>query len=120
MAAMDNQSPVWRYIFSILAIYLFAIASFNYYRYIRSTTDENIFSSTHSNVSITRSFPVTATDSILTGDLLLGIGLLKITANLFGFEGRIAQQLYAGAEVKKFTDSALQHDDLTVVVSKIQ
>ena len=63
---------------------LLILAVYNFYRYAKSPTDENIFQNPPSRISIIRDFPISSagTDQgqteIKNGDLLLGINGQKV------------------------------------------
>jgi hypothetical protein len=88
MAYFDDHPRFFRFLFGLLAAYLFIIAALNFYRYASSTTDENLFDTSPSRLYVIKSFPARLTnydftnggkkqavaDSIQIGDLLMVIG----------------------------------------------
>ncbi len=93
MANLDKYPTLSRIIFSLLVVYLFGVGIINFYRYMSSTTVENMFGSSPSNLYITKSFPslhsnqqgsqmsdvLSTPDSILVGDLLIAVNDNKLT-----------------------------------------
>ncbi|HEX9654914.1 MAG TPA: SpoIIE family protein phosphatase [bacterium] len=70
-----------RLVFALAAAYLLIIGVMNFFRYATSTTDENWFRTSPSNLYITKSFPAAArfgknsgvVDSVLAGDFLTAV-----------------------------------------------
>lgn len=89
MAKLPKNPEIWRAIFGTIVFAFIAISILNYARYVSLPTDENWFSTSPSNIYITKSFsakPGTdvpdkkgfakhTSDSILVGDLLMQINL---------------------------------------------
>jgi serine phosphatase RsbU (regulator of sigma subunit) len=82
MAYFDDHPQSFRIFLGILFAYLSIISAVNFYRYVSSPTDENLFSATPTNVYITKSFPAKLydegnhgnfADSIRVGDVLLNM-----------------------------------------------
>lgn len=78
----DNEEySLPRLFFGMIAAYLLILGLMNFFRFATSTTDENWFRTSPSNLYVTKSFPATlslgradgASDSVLVGDLLVAV-----------------------------------------------
>ncbi|MFQ5709316.1 MAG: SpoIIE family protein phosphatase [bacterium] len=95
---LENRAPLIRLFLGLFVAILFITADLNFYRFTSSPTDENWFRNPPSNLYITRRFPAklmasdyrrdgfaaAVDDSVLVGDLLLGLedSRLKSVAEL--------------------------------------
>jgi sigma-B regulation protein RsbU (phosphoserine phosphatase) len=84
MAYLDNHPQLARLIIGALAVYLFSMAAYNFYRYAGSPADENWFTKPPANLYVIESFPgrfvkgvkksanaAAPQDSIRVGDLVV-------------------------------------------------
>ncbi len=82
MLENEKYTGLLRLLFGTIAAYLLILGVMNFFRYATSTTDENWFRTSPSNLYVTKSFPATlslgksadgASDSVLVGDLLVAM-----------------------------------------------
>jgi serine phosphatase RsbU (regulator of sigma subunit) len=82
MAYFDDHPEIFRLLIGVLLVYLSVVSAVNFYRYASSPTDENLFSTTPTNVYIIKSFPAQLygegnsgnfADSLRVGDVLLNM-----------------------------------------------
>lgn len=87
MAYFDKYPQLFRLLFGCLAVYLFGMATYNFFRYASTPTDENLFANAPSRLYVVKGFPAQqinfgsgpnakhdwAADSIRIGDLLMRV-----------------------------------------------
>ncbi len=86
MDYFDNKPHIFRVGFATLVLFFLFVTAVNFYRYTRSTTDENLFTNPRSSLYFAGSVQATETEasvrgSIQVGDLLLSVNN-KTTGNL--------------------------------------
>jgi serine phosphatase RsbU (regulator of sigma subunit) len=78
MSLFDRKPELFRLLIGLLAGALLVLTVLVVYRYGSLPTDENWFTNTSSSIYVTKDMPAAGPDSLLTGDLILGIGNARV------------------------------------------